>query len=116
MVLDLERNVHACLQRSKLLANEVAILSEPALHIIAVSLEPMDLGSNGVKTLFYSAVVTLSKVNHGAPIKVQYPQLTFLSLGPKNASTSFNCSSVHKLELLIWITVPSMPNEGGRRL
>jgi hypothetical protein len=59
MALDLERNVHACLRHSKLLANEVAILSKPALHIIAVSLEPMDLGSNGVKALFYSTVVTL---------------------------------------------------------
>jgi len=59
MALNLEKNAHACLRHSKLLANEVAILSKPALHIIAVSLEPMDLGSNGVKALFYSTVVTL---------------------------------------------------------
>lgn len=105
------------------LALQVAVAAQPLLNILAVTLEPADLRTDGVKALLNSAVEALKKMiqvsNYYEDIdgfQMKEKSLTLVSLEAKNCSTSFNCASVQKLAVVSWTTVPSMPRPGGRRL
>jgi hypothetical protein len=85
------------------LALEVLVLSEPGLDVLAVALEPVDLGTDGVETLLNSTVVALKEDMLAIMISemqrkrrdvfVEHAEgksLTLVSLAAKNSWTSLS--------------------------